>query len=87
VTSNAQIEDFTATDEDITIAFRPPLLAGEEYSVTVAYDAEPQRGLYFRTPEMGYPPTDTHLFTQGQTHEARHWFPTSTIPTTASAPR
>ncbi len=80
VTSTARIEDFTATDEHITITFRPPLLAGEQYSVTVAYDAEPQRGLYFRTPEMGYPPTDTHLFTQGETHEARHWFPNFDYP-------
>lgn len=80
VTSGARIAGYTTTDEDITITFGPPLLAGEEYSVTVTYDAEPKQGLYFRTPEMGYPPTDTHLFTQGETHEARHWFPNFDYP-------
>ncbi len=80
VTSDAKIEGYTATDEDITITFRPPLLPGEEHSVTVMYDAEPKMGLYFRTPEMRYPETDTHLFTQGETHEARHWFPNFDYP-------
>ncbi len=41
--------------------------------VTVKYSAEPRRGLYFRTPEMGY--AETHLWTQGEPGEARFWFP------------
>src|SRR5439155_21936315 len=40
-----------------------------------AYRAEPTQGLYFRTPEMGYKAGDTHLYTQGEPTEARHWYP------------
>ena len=29
---------------------------------------------------MGYLPEDTHLWTQGETHEARHWFPSFDYP-------
>jgi aminopeptidase N len=36
--------------------------------------------LYFRTPAMGYRVGDTHLWTQGQAHEARHWFPSYDYP-------
>jgi aminopeptidase N len=44
--------------------------------VRIAYSAdEPDKGLYFRTPAMGYKEGDTHLWTQGEMHEARHWFP------------
>ncbi|MBN2133117.1 MAG: M1 family metallopeptidase, partial [Sedimentisphaerales bacterium] len=53
---------------------------GEETTVIVTYDAEPRRGLYFRTPEMGYPAGDTHLFTQGESHEAPHWYPNYDYP-------
>ncbi len=80
VESPAQIAGYTATDEAITITFAAPLLPGEESAVTVTYDAQPQQGLYFRTPEMGYPETDVHLFTQGEAHEAPHWYPNFDYP-------
>src|SRR5207245_5489059 len=48
----------------------------------VAYDAEPTKGLYFRTPEMGYKEGDTHLFTQGEEIEARNWYPCFDSPNT-----
>ena len=80
VVSDAKIAGYTTTDKDIKITFRPPLLPGEEHSVTIMYDAEPRQGLYFRTPAMGYPPTDAHLFTQGESHDAPHWFPNFDYP-------
>jgi aminopeptidase N len=43
--------------------------------VTIAYRAQPTQGIYFRTPEMGYKEGDTHLFSQGEAIEARHWYP------------
>ncbi len=48
--------------------------------MTIRYSAEPKKGLYFRTKELGYPEEDTHLWTQGETHEARHWFPSFDYP-------
>ena len=75
VTSEPNIAGYSTTDEAITITFSPPLLPGEERAVTVTYSAEPRMGMYFRTPELGYPEGDMHLFTQGEAHEAPHWFP------------
>jgi len=80
VTSSAKVEDYSVTDKAITITFEPAVPAGAEITVTVVYEAEPKQGLYFRTPEMGYPKEDTHLFTQGETHEAPHWFPNYDYP-------
>ena len=80
VESSAPIAGYTATDDALTITFSTPLLPGEEGSMTVRYDAEPRRGLYFRTPEMGYPESDVHLFTQGESHEAPHWYPNFDYP-------
>ena len=80
VTSEPNIAGFSVTDEAITITFSPPVLPGEERAVTVTHSAEPERGMYFRTPELGYPEADMHLFTQGESHEARHWFPNFDYP-------
>ena len=61
------------TDTEIILSFNPPIPPGQESTVTVEYSAEPTKGLYFRTKEMGY--AATHLWTQGEPIESRHWFP------------
>ena len=80
VTSDAKIEGYDVTDKVITITFDPAIRPGVKTTLTVVYEAEPQRGLYFRTPEMGYPEGDTHLFTQGESHLAPHWYPNYDYP-------
>ncbi len=85
VTSSRQIEGYKVTDEAITITFDPPVPPGAETTVTVVYEAEPKQGLYFRTPEMGYKEEDTHLSTQGETHEAPHWYPNYDYPNERSS--
>lgn len=73
VTSSEKLASHEVTDREIVLHFAPPIPVGKEARVTVKYSAEPRKGLYFRTPEMGY--AETHLWTQGEPGEARHWFP------------
>jgi aminopeptidase N len=80
VTSTEKLLGWQATDKNVVINFEPPIPADREASVTITYNATPTRGLYFRTPEMGYEPGDTHLWTQGEPLEARHWFPSFDAP-------
>ncbi len=75
VVSSEKIIGWQATDKNVIITFDQPIAPDREASVTIAYRAEPKQGLYFRTPEMGYKPEDTHIWTQGETTEARHWYP------------
>ncbi|MCP4610242.1 MAG: hypothetical protein GY845_16150 [Planctomycetes bacterium] len=84
VTSNVKIEGYSVTDEAIIITFDPPIQPGVEATVKVLYEAEPKQGLYFRTPEMGYKEEDTHLFTQGESHEAPYWYPNYDYPNESS---
>ncbi|TWT88990.1 Aminopeptidase N [Pseudobythopirellula maris] len=81
----AEVETYANDDREITIVFAEPVAVGQRASVTIAYTAEPKRGFYFRTPELGYPAEDEHVWTQGQTHEARHWFPCLDYPNERSA--
>lgn len=80
VTSSETMLDYQNTDEKIIVTFAEPVPADKEAWVTVEYSAEPSQGLYFRTPEMGYKSGDTHLFTQGESIEARHWYPCPDAP-------
>jgi len=75
VSSAAGMTGYQNTGEKLLISFDPPIPAGQETVVSITYAAEPKEGLYFRTPEMGYKAEDAHLWTQGETSEARHWFP------------
>jgi aminopeptidase N len=75
VKSSARIAAWQVTDEAIVVTFVPPVPAGRETTLTIGYSAEPRRGLYFRTPELGYPEDEWQMWTQGEPWEARHWFP------------
>ncbi|SPE56434.1 Peptidase M1, membrane alanine aminopeptidase [Verrucomicrobia bacterium] len=75
VTGTEKIQAYQITQENLIITFAEPISAEHEASVTITYQAEPTQGMYFRTPEQGYKEGDTHLFTQGEAIEARHWYP------------
>ena len=81
----AAIKDFVSTRESLQILFKEPIEVGTTFTVVIDYSAQPNAGLYFRTPAMGYPETDTHIWTQGETHEARHWFPCFDYPNERSS--
>ncbi len=75
VRSKHPVSDFSVDDESLTILFDSEIPVGEEGEVEIDYSAEPVEGLYFRTAKMGLPEGDDHCWTQGEPHEARHWFP------------
>jgi len=81
----AKVKDFMSTRTDLKIAFEKPVVAGTKITIHIDYSAQPNAGLYFRTPEMGYPKTDTHIWTQGETHEAPNWFPCFDYPNERSS--
>ncbi len=71
----AEVEDFISTRRELKIVFKDALAIGKTYNLSIDYMAQPEMGLYFRTPAMGYLPTDTHIWTQGEAHESQHWYP------------
>ena len=75
VDATAAVEAWQATGQHLVVTFASPVEVGREVKVTVEYSAEPQKGLYFRTTEMGYLPGEDQIWTQGEAIEARHWYP------------
>lgn len=75
VVASAKIQAWQYDDEELVVTFAKPIAVDTATSLEIHYAAQPSRGLYFRTPEMGYKAGDTHLFTQGEAIEARYWYP------------
>lgn len=80
-----EVSDFVSTRDDLQILLAEPIAPGTEFTVHIDHHAQPVAGLYFRTPEMGYPKTDTHIWTQGETHESRYWYPCFDYPNERSS--
>ncbi len=85
VRADVPVADHTVTREHCVIRFAEPIPVGKEVTLHLDHEAEPRRGLYFRTPDMGYPAGDTHVWTQGEAHESRHWFPSHDYPNERSS--
>lgn len=80
VTASVGVSSFHNDDKALRIFFKEEMPVDREQSVTITYTAAPKSGLHFRTPKWGYRASDTHLFTQGEDMESRHWFPTHDFP-------
>lgn len=80
-----EVADFVSTRDELQILLSNPISPGTKFTVHIEHHAQPVAGLYFRTPEMGYPASDTHIWTQGETHESRYWFPCFDYPNERSS--
>ncbi|QDV73338.1 M1 family aminopeptidase [Botrimarina mediterranea] len=75
IDASRKLAEHSSTGEHLKLLFEEPIPVGETVKVAITYTAEPKKGLYFRTEDMGYPKGEDHIWTQGETHEAPHWFP------------
>ncbi|HUF61440.1 MAG TPA: M1 family aminopeptidase [Verrucomicrobiales bacterium] len=80
VDSSAALEGHENSGTELILTFADPVPAGQRVELSITYSAEPQAGLYFRTPAMGYRDGDTQLWTQGEPEMHRNWFPSHDYP-------
>lgn len=80
VAVGAIIADREITEDKLIITFAEPVAPDTEITLTVHYSAQPEEGLYFRTPEMGYKNGDTQVWSQGEAEMHRFWFPSYDYP-------
>ncbi len=76
----AQVAEHQVTNDKLIITFAKAIAPDAEAAVTITYSAQPEHGLYFRTPEMGYKAGDTQVWSQGEAEEHRFWFPSYDYP-------
>lgn len=71
----ATLASHEVTDEKLVLVFQDAVAPGAGVAVSITYHVQPEHGLYFRTPEMGYKPGDTQVWSQGEAELHRFWFP------------
>ena len=67
--------DFESRSDGLRVDVGRAVRRDEEVVLVVRYRARPERGLYFQKPGPQTPQAPKQLWTQGETHEARHWIP------------
>lgn len=67
--------NWSLKDNQLIIDLDKAYNSGEQISVSVAYAAQPEMGLYFVRPDEGYPDKPWQIWSQGEMEESRHWFP------------
>lgn len=71
----ATVASFSSTEDKLITVFQNSIPADATVTLTIKHRVQPENGLYFRTPEMGYKTGDTQLWTQGEAELHRYWFP------------
>jgi aminopeptidase N len=68
-------QPFDYDGEKLTINLLQPT-TDKQIKIAIAYaKQQPQRGLYFITPDRHYPDKPTQVWTQGEDEDSRFWFP------------
>ncbi|MEC4986368.1 MAG: M1 family metallopeptidase [Oscillatoria sp. PMC 1068.18] len=68
-------QPFDYDDEKLQIQLLQPTTEAK-IEIAIAYRVDqPQRGLYFVTPDSDYPDKPTQIWTQGEDEDSRFWFP------------
>ncbi len=69
-------QTFDYDGNELHIYLQPVTTTGQVIKVAIAYGANnPQRGIYFITPDKHYPDKPTQVWTQGEDEDSRFWFP------------
>lgn len=79
-TEGAKVAEHEVTHEKLVITFASAVAPDAEVTLIIKHSAQPEHGLYFRTPEMGYKQGDTQVWSQGEAELHRFWFPSYDYP-------
>jgi aminopeptidase N len=73
---NGEAQNFEYDGEQLQIRLSTATQTGKQLKIAIAYAAEnPQRGIYFISPNEHYPNKPTQVWTQGEDEDSRFWFP------------
>jgi aminopeptidase N len=69
-------QKFDSDGEQLHIDLTAPTQAGVPITLEITYGVDqPQRGLYFISPDENYPKKPVQVWTQGEDEDSRFWFP------------
>jgi aminopeptidase N len=67
--------EFRSLEDKLIVKLGRTMKEGSKIELSIAYTARPRKGMYFVAPDTHYPGKRLEVWTQGETTEAKHWFP------------
>ena len=67
--------DFRTLGNKLIVKFGKILQEGSKTELDISYTAKPRKGFHFVMPDKYYPNKHLEAWTQGETTEAKYWFP------------
>ena len=72
--------DFRCIDDKLAVKLGRTMKEGSKIELSIYYDARPRQGFYFVAPDKQYPNKRLEAWTQGETTQAKYWFPCTDHP-------
>lgn len=68
--------EFDTSPNALNMHLPEPMAPGQEFILKIEYAVtRPEKGMHFRTQRMGYAEDEVQCWTQGESEDARYWFP------------
>lgn len=74
VSADGRLE-FRSLDDKLAVKLGRFLKEGSRIKLDIAYTVRPRKGFYFIVPDRQYPGKQPEAWTQGESIEAKYWFP------------
>lgn len=74
VTAGSKL-DFRSLEDKLIVKLGRTMKEASKIELAIAYSAKPRQGFYFVAPDKYYPNKHLEAWTQGETTQAKHWFP------------
>jgi aminopeptidase N len=85
VSVDGQETKFTVEPQQLVVSLARPSGRGERHEITIQYDGQPKRGLYFILPDKNYPHQSQEIWTQGEAEDTRYYIPLYDYPNDRTA--
>jgi len=85
VSVDGQETKFTVEPKQLLVSLTKPSGRGERHRITIRYDGQPKKGLYFILPDKNYPDQSQEIWTQGEAEDTRYYIPLYDYPNDRTA--
>jgi aminopeptidase N len=66
---------FSVDPKNLVISLDRPANRGDRHEISIRYQGQPKKGLYFVLPDRNYPQQPSEIWTQGEAEDTRYYIP------------
>jgi aminopeptidase N len=71
---------FSIDPKELVVSLDHPANRGDHHEISIRYEGQPKKGLYFVLPDRNYPQQPSEIWTQGEAEDTRYYIPVYDYP-------